>query len=255
VVDDDEYNLLVMRRYLPSPPLTVRTEANGRAAMDALGDYPADAVFMDLEMPVMDGFEAVARIREREKVTGRKPVPIVAFSSHDDEESRRRSLAAGCNAYLRKPAAREAVHRVLLELTGHAVSGANTAVSVMPAELPAGPADAVVVDADMRDTIPEFLRTRTEAIAQMGDALRAGDAARLERLAHKLAGSFALYGFRWASDQARAIEDCSAGEAGWLGQVAELAHHLANVQIRYSGEAPVAQSGQLGRRKQGDGAA
>ena len=68
-----------------------------------------------------------------------------------------------------------------------------------------------------------------------------GRRARLERkLAHKLAGSFALYGFAWASAQSRAIETAAAGEAGWLAQIAELGHHLGHVEIRYSDGEPVA---------------
>ena len=235
VVDDDEYNLLVMRRYLP-PPLTVRTEANGRAALDALEGFAAEVVFMDLEMPVMDGYEAVKLIRERERATGRRPVAIVAFSSHDDEESKQRSLAAGCNLYLRKPAAREAVHRVLLELSGHAAPAENEG---RPEALPAGPAEPVLVDADMRDTVPAFLRSRREAIDQLGEALRRGDQAQVRRIAHKLSGSFALYGFHWASDQCRAIEGGSVGASGLPHALDELLHHLSHVEIRYSDAEPV----------------
>ena len=224
---------------LESAGYDVLEAQDGEVALALAIEKQPDTILLDIEMPVMDGYEAVARIREREKATGKKPAGIVAFSSHDDEGSKLRSLAAGCNAYLRKPAAREAVHQMLLELSGHAPA-AGGAASPGPAELPAGPADTVVVDADMRDTIPEFLRTRREVIEQMGDALRCGDRPRLKRLAHKLAGSFALYGFRWASDQARAIENATEGEAGFLAQVAALAHHLDHVQIRYSGEEPVA---------------
>jgi PAS domain S-box-containing protein len=237
VVDDDEYNLLVMRRYLPSPPLRVRTEANGRAAIDAVAEDAPDVIFMDIEMPVMDGYEAVERIRGRERTQGLRRTAIIAFSSHDDEESKRRALAAGCDVYLRKPAARDAVHAVLLNVSGHGTHAAAAASA--PAEpLAAGPADDVLVDADMRDTVPEFLRTRRLVIGQMGEALRSGDPALLRRLAHKLSGSFSLYGFRWASDQCRAIEHATAGPAAFFGQIEALTHHLDNVRIRYGEVAP-----------------
>jgi CheY-like chemotaxis protein len=248
VADDDEYNLLVMRRYLPSPPLTVRTEANGRAALDALEGFPADVIFMDLEMPVMDGYEAVARIRERERATGAKPAGIVAFSSHDDEESKRRALDLGCNLYLRKPAAREAVHRVLLELSGHAAPAGGPGAAPV-SEPPIGPADAALVDADMRETVPEFLRSRLEALGQMGEALRAGDQAGVRRIAHKLSGSFALYGFRWASEQCRAIETGKAGAPGLPAQIEALGHHLGSVEIRYSDDEPVTDRQKKGSRE------
>src|SRR6185295_15315078 len=58
VVDDDEFNRLVFRRMLPTPPLALTMAVNGRAALDAAkSDWP-DVVLLDLEMPVMDGYEA-----------------------------------------------------------------------------------------------------------------------------------------------------------------------------------------------------
>src|SRR5207245_2100229 len=76
--DDDEFNRLVMRRILPSPPLTLELAVNGRAALDAAARQWPDAVLLDLEMPVMDGYEAAARLREIERADGRKRCTIVA---------------------------------------------------------------------------------------------------------------------------------------------------------------------------------
>jgi CheY-like chemotaxis protein len=97
VVDDDEFNRLVLRRYLPSPPLSVVFAVNGRAALDAAArDWP-DVVLLDLEMPVMDGYEAAQRLREMERSQGLKRCLIVAISSNDEESVVQRALAAGCD--------------------------------------------------------------------------------------------------------------------------------------------------------------
>src|SRR6185295_10055959 len=66
VVDDDEFNIMFMRGTLPSPPLAVDVAINGRAALDAARRNAPDVVFMDLEMPVMDGFQALAALRAEE---------------------------------------------------------------------------------------------------------------------------------------------------------------------------------------------
>ena len=55
------------------------------------------------------------------------------------------------------------------------------------------------LDADLEAALPAFLASRREALGEMAGALGAGDRARFKRLAHKLAGSFNLYGFRWAA--------------------------------------------------------
>lgn len=99
VVDDDEFNLAFVRGALPSPPLEVATAINGRAAVDAMRAQLPDVVFMDIEMPVMNGFDALERIRAMQSseasMRGRRPLTVVAFSSYDDEAMRRRCRAGG----------------------------------------------------------------------------------------------------------------------------------------------------------------
>jgi CheY-like chemotaxis protein len=229
VVDDDEYNLLVMRRYLPSPPLSVETAVNGRAAIDAAALNPPDVIFMDLEMPVMNGFEATMRLRTREQSAQHGRCVIIGLSSHDDEEARRRSLEAGCDLYMTKPVTKEELRRALLGLTG----GGSANETDVPG--PARPEDAVYVDSDLRDGLPSFLQSRREAIDSMMQGCEAGDVAGLRQLAHRLSGSFALYGFRWAASHCKLIER----EADSLSRdsieehLDMLRHHLGNVPVRF----------------------
>jgi CheY-like chemotaxis protein/HPt (histidine-containing phosphotransfer) domain-containing protein len=221
VVDDDEFNRLVMRRYLPSPPLRVDMAVNGRAALDALRRKRYDFVFLDLEMPVMSGYEAAEGIRALEKEIGRAPSTIVAFSSNDDERSIRRALAAGCDHYLTKPAGRETLRKVL-------------AVTAVAAPAPADPVPSasarVEVDADLRATLPAFFQSRREALDEIGAALARGERETVRRLAHKLAGSFSLYGFRWAAAECRALERAAEG-----GSAAKLAERLDEVRRHLDG--------------------
>jgi len=156
-------------------------------------------VFLDLEMPVMSGYEAAERIRKLEKEIGRKPSTLVAFSSNDDEVSIRRALAAGCDHYLTKPAGRETLRRIL-------AGEPQASVAADKAAAAAGPSDPVEVDADLRPTLPAFFLSRREALDEIGAALARGDRLAARRLAHKLAGSFSLYGFKWAAAECRALE-------------------------------------------------
>src|SRR5207237_4142809 len=114
VVDDDEFNRLVVRRYLPSPPLSVSMAVNGLAALDAVRREWPDVILLDLEMPVMDGYEAARRLREMERSEGRKRCSIIAFSSNDDPAIIQRALGAGCDQYVVKPVPRHVLWQLLI---------------------------------------------------------------------------------------------------------------------------------------------
>ncbi len=231
IVDDDEFNVAFVRSGLPSPPLEVATAINGRAAVDAARRSAPEVVFMDIEMPVMDGFEALEKIRALEAEAGRKPSTVVAFSSFDDDGMRRLCRKAGFDAYLSKPAPRERIHEIL-----HAVAEGRplTEPAAAAAAGPAGPGDPVVVDPDLEPAMPRFLQTRRALLDEMRAALGAGEREQARRLAHKLAGSFALYGFEWAAAESRSLQHAAAnGDLADLGRRCEaLRSHLEGVRLR-----------------------
>jgi CheY-like chemotaxis protein len=228
VVDDDEFNRLVLRRYLPAPPLRVSFAVNGRAALEAAEQEWPDVVLLDLEMPVMDGYATARMLREMERAQGRKRILIVAISSNDEERIIERARAAGCDEYMIKPAPRDVLWRILGASGGEAANGSALA------EL--GESDRVVLDEDLRPTVPEFIRSRCELLDEMPAALARSDRAHFKRCAHRLAGSFALYGFAWAGDECRALErDAQDAEQGTLeARVAAVRAHLDRTRIEFA---------------------
>lgn len=228
VVDDDEFNLTFMRHSLPSPPLQVDTAINGRAALDRFRDNPPDVVFMDLEMPVMNGFDALARWRQLESQAGRPPATVVAFSSYDDDLIRRRCHSAGFDAYLGKPATRERIHAIL-----HAVAAGGAINESAAAKAPAGADDPVVVSADLIAMLPKFFASRAALLADLRAALDAGERGQARGIAHKLAGGLGLYGFAWAAAESRAIERSAAdADLGDLLQLCgQLQRHIERVRL------------------------
>jgi PAS domain S-box-containing protein len=102
LAEDNTVNQLLAVRLLEKRGHTVTVAGNGKDALAALARGNFDVVLMDIQMPVMDGFEATAAIRSTERKTGAH-LPIIAMTAHaltDDEE---RCLAAGMDAYITKP--------------------------------------------------------------------------------------------------------------------------------------------------------
>jgi CheY-like chemotaxis protein len=81
LVDDDEYNIIVLRNLLPSAVLAVRSAVNGRAALECVREERPDVIFLDVEMPVMGGIEAIGVIRALQRERGEEPSTVVAFSA------------------------------------------------------------------------------------------------------------------------------------------------------------------------------
>jgi signal transduction histidine kinase/CheY-like chemotaxis protein len=101
LVDDDEWNLLIGRRFLPAG-LQVDTAADGESALALCAAQPYELVVMDLDMPVMGGIEAARRLRAQEAAGGARAY-LVALSSHDDAQTRQRCMDAGFDQYATKP--------------------------------------------------------------------------------------------------------------------------------------------------------
>jgi signal transduction histidine kinase/DNA-binding response OmpR family regulator len=102
LVEDNPVNQKVAGRMLERLGCTVELAEDGRAAVERLRGARFDLIFMDCQMPVMDGFEATRAIRRAESGQGRR-VPIVAMTAHAMASDREACLAAGMDDYLAKP--------------------------------------------------------------------------------------------------------------------------------------------------------
>jgi signal transduction histidine kinase/DNA-binding response OmpR family regulator len=102
LVEDNPVNQIVAESLLARRGFDVVVAANGRQAVDAFQRERFELVLMDIQMPEMDGFEALAAIRAIEEPTGRH-TPVVALTAHALKEDRERCLAAGMDDYLSKP--------------------------------------------------------------------------------------------------------------------------------------------------------
>jgi two-component system sensor histidine kinase/response regulator len=104
LVEDNPVNQRVAQHLLQKLGADVTLAHNGADALERLAETPFDAVLMDCQMPVMDGFTATRRIRELERQNGRgKRLPIIALTANVMSEDRENCIAAGMDAHLGKP--------------------------------------------------------------------------------------------------------------------------------------------------------
>ncbi len=101
LVEDVVVNQKVTARILEREGHVVTVAENGQVALECLDSGSFDLVLMDIQMPVMDGYEATARIRASE--SGIRDLPIVALTAHTLHKDRERCLAAGMNGFVPKP--------------------------------------------------------------------------------------------------------------------------------------------------------
>ena len=103
LAEDSEDNVLLFQLFLKEGSHKVTVAANGAEAVEKFHAAPFDVVFMDMQMPVLDGYEATRAIRQWEQEQHRTPVPIFALTAYVLEEEKEKALAAGCDQHLKKP--------------------------------------------------------------------------------------------------------------------------------------------------------
>jgi len=103
LVEDNADNRMLIQAFLKKTPYQIDIAENGEIAVAKFKSSRYDLVFMDVQMPVMDGYTATGQIRQWETEQGQAPTPIVALTAHATKEDEQLSLKAGCSGHLTKP--------------------------------------------------------------------------------------------------------------------------------------------------------
>ena len=220
LVEDNDINQMVATEILEDAGLVVEVAENGQQALEKVQQSYYDLVFMDMQMPVMDG---VAATREIRKIARLAELPIVAMTANAMEQDRRLCLAAGMNDTVIKPIDPKLLWAALLRWIPplatadgqqHAPAGAageaRTETHVLldgitGLDVSKGLATVMGNEAVYRTIVLRFCETQAGLPAQMHGALAIGDLVTAERLAH--------------------TAKCVAGNIG-AGAVAQLAAQL-----------------------------
>jgi CheY-like chemotaxis protein len=228
VAEDNEINQFAAIRLLRSFGLTVDVAANGREAITMTGRAEYAAVFMDCQMPDVDGYTATRVIRRREDPSGPR-TPIIALTAHALEGDRERCLAAGMDDYLSKPLRRQSIRDLLGRLSELGAAGQDDDSCDV---FDPGPLEEIGDPETEAALATMFLDHSAQRLPAMREAIAAGDAPQLHGLAHGLKGSAATVGATRMSEIAREL--CELAAAGQTSGARELHEQLAEALAQTS---------------------
>jgi two-component system, sensor histidine kinase and response regulator len=215
---------------------------DGRQALAKLNEQKFDIVFMDVQMPEMDGVTATGEIRKSENLTGRH-IPIVAMTAHAMKGDKEKCLEAGMDDYVSKPIRRKDLADVIARivarfLTEVPANGQSTAASATDAH----EGDPMILDEAalleecdndkgmLRRMVEIFDRDARERLPRLREAVRTGAAVTVNQEAHALKGGIGTFYAKAAYDTAYALE--KMGADGNLSNDAEATLHTLESQLQ-----------------------
>jgi two-component system sensor histidine kinase/response regulator len=243
VVEDNAVNQKVIVRMLEKLGCRVDVAADGLESLDACSRMTYDCIFMDCQMPEMDGYTATALVRQREARSGRH-TPIIAMTANAMPGDRERCLAAGMDDYLSKPVQAEALEMMLqkwLPSRTAAPAQAPVLAGASPPARPAAPQEqppaidpeafAALMElvegedaAFVLNLIESFLQDTRDHLTTLEQAIANDDATALEHAAHTLKSTSAAVGALGMAAQCNALQQL--GQEGTTRQATPVLAHL-----------------------------
>jgi CheY-like chemotaxis protein/HPt (histidine-containing phosphotransfer) domain-containing protein len=243
VVEDNAVNQKVAVAMLENLGYQPEVAGNGLEAVEACSRIAYDAVFMDCQMPEMDGYEAARAIRELEaaRVATAARIPIIALTANAMKESEQKVMEAGCSGFQTKPINIDQLLQTLAELLGgkrveeppHMQTPAASTVRPPVAAQPAGDPirSRLAGVAKLRPAVRKFTQRLGEQTAALARAQVVGNFTELASLAHWLKGAAGTVGYDVFTEPATRLEqEAKAGSArgidAALAEIRSLAQRL-----------------------------
>ena len=248
LVEDNRVNREVAARTLKTFGIEAAAAEDGSQAMAAIRAGKFDLVFMDCQMPIMDGYEATKAVREWEQGSGRPRLPIVAMTANAMQGDREKCLAAGMDDYIAKPIKREMVAAALARwltpktqqneadenVTRQELSRAGSTSSGLALDLNALTQLGDLMGEGLGDVIETFLSDTPLQLQSIALAIETRDYATLTRAAHSVKSSSDALGAVVLGKVAEALEMQSREQ----GSLPESERLLASLRVAFDAVEP-----------------
>ena len=204
LAEDNAINRKLAESLIHKKGWEVVSVSDGEKAVHLLESTDFDLVLMDVQMPLMDGFEATAVIRQREKSTGAH-VPIIAMTAHAIKGDKEKCLDHGMDDYISKPMKAEDLYNAVEKWT----KGREEKDEASSAELPDLSKVMDTVDGDkelLKELVGDFLKEYPKQLDELREVIERGDSQQLARSAHSFKGAVGNFGVKSAYDLAYQLE-------------------------------------------------
>ena len=233
VVEDNLINQKLILQVLKRLGYQTQVADNGQKALDLLQKHTFDIILMDIQMPVMDGYETTRHIRNKLK----NPVPIIAMTAHALASEREECLKTGMNDFLPKPFQMEELRRLMLKYLPDGESTDVVASQTEPAVEPSANfsieslLSAVGDDTDLASELLEIYLTETpDELEKLQQALNQQDVVTVGRLIHTQKVHTKMLGMSEATRLILESEDLIRAKSG-LDEITPLVEqYMAEVQ-------------------------
>lgn len=192
LVEDNPLNQRIVGQMLHNYGFDVIMAANGLEALNILQKSPISIILMDMQMPVMDGYETTQHIRQHRKW---KEIPIIAITAHSLPGDREKCLACGCSSYIAKPFKASELVQLIKEYIKQDIR------------------ESASIQHLIADLLPEFLVMLDEMIDDLETAIKNCDIDNIQATSHDIKGTAGMYGFMKLSQLAADIEQASRSKS------------------------------------------
>jgi CheY-like chemotaxis protein len=175
VAEDHPPSSEMLSRILSEAGLEVRVAQNGEEALHQAQCWHPDLIWMDMNMPVMDGYEATRRLKENEPT---RHIPIAALTASAFEEDRKRILDCGCDEFLRKPFSVEELFEAMEDLLDITFDREDLEVCTGAGPVTASQIDLATLTAEEREALSQaVVNMEAASLRDLAVRLQSKDAA------------------------------------------------------------------------------